>query len=378
MITRSPGASGPRVGAIGLGCMGMSDLYGPADEAESIATIHAALDAGVTLLDTGDFYGMGHNELLMREALRGRDRDRRRDQRQVRRAARPRRRLVVGDRRPAGRREELPRLHAAPPRHRLRRRLPPGAGRPGRADRGDRRRHRRDGEGRLRPPRRACRRPAPTRCAAPHAVHPIADLQIEYSLISRGIEAEILPTCRELGVGVTAYGVLSRGLLSGHWSKERATADRRLPRHQPALPGREPRPQPGAGRGAARDRRAPRARRSRRSPSPGCSSRGDDIVPLVGARRRDRLAEALGALDVELDRRRPGRIEQAVPAGAAAGDRYDAHADGAPRQRARSDRAQGDRRRAHTASASWKRPRTCCAATGRPRPPSSTSPARSA
>ncbi len=75
MLTRSLGSTGPEVSAIGLGCMGMSDLYGPADEAESIATIHAALDAGVTLLDTGDYYGMGHNELLLREALRGRDRE---------------------------------------------------------------------------------------------------------------------------------------------------------------------------------------------------------------------------------------------------------------------------------------------------------------
>src|SRR6266849_6342625 len=74
MITRSLGSTGPHVSAIGLGCMGMSDLYGPADDAESIATVHAALDAGITLIDTGDFYGMGHNELLLREALSGRDR----------------------------------------------------------------------------------------------------------------------------------------------------------------------------------------------------------------------------------------------------------------------------------------------------------------
>src|SRR5712692_10267990 len=75
MITRSLGSSGPRVSAIGLGCMGLSDLYGPADEAESTATIHAALEAGITLLDTGDFYGMGHNELLLRDALKGDKRD---------------------------------------------------------------------------------------------------------------------------------------------------------------------------------------------------------------------------------------------------------------------------------------------------------------
>src|SRR3954447_14063800 len=75
MDTRRLGRTGPRVSALGLGCMGMSGMYGPADRAESLATIHAALDAGVTLLDTGDFYGMGHNELLIHEALRGRDRD---------------------------------------------------------------------------------------------------------------------------------------------------------------------------------------------------------------------------------------------------------------------------------------------------------------
>ena len=106
MNQRTLGRTGPTVSSLGLGCMGMSDLYGPADEAESIATIHAALDAGVTLLDTGDYYGMGHNELLIRDALRGRDRDAGRDQRQVRRAARPRRR-VARLRRPPGRGEEL-------------------------------------------------------------------------------------------------------------------------------------------------------------------------------------------------------------------------------------------------------------------------------
>jgi aryl-alcohol dehydrogenase-like predicted oxidoreductase len=75
MIARRLGSTGPGVSAIGLGCMGMSDLYGPADEGESIATIHAALDAGITLLDTGDYYGMGHNELLLRDALKGRERE---------------------------------------------------------------------------------------------------------------------------------------------------------------------------------------------------------------------------------------------------------------------------------------------------------------
>jgi aryl-alcohol dehydrogenase-like predicted oxidoreductase len=156
------------------------------------------------------------------------------------------------------------------------------------------------------------------------AVHPIADLQIEYSLISRGIEAEILPTCRELGIGVTAYGVLSRGLLSGHWSKERAgTPDFRS--HLPRFSGEnldrnlslvETLRAVAVAKGATITQLA----------IAWVLARGADIVPLVGARRRERLAEALGALDLNLTADDLAQIEQAVPPGAAAGDRYDAQA----------------------------------------------------
>jgi pyridoxine 4-dehydrogenase len=128
-----------------------------------------------------------------------------------------------------------------------------------------------------------------------HAVHPIVDLQIEYSLISRGIESDILQTCRELGIGITAYGVLSRGLISGHWSKDVARAG--FSSDEPALPGRQSRRQSGAG-GSLRAIAAEFGASPAQVAIAWVARKGNDIVPLVGARRRDRLSEALGALDV--------------------------------------------------------------------------------
>jgi pyridoxine 4-dehydrogenase len=156
-----------------------------------------------------------------------------------------------------------------------------------------------------------------------HATHPVADLQIEYSLVSRGIEDEILPTCRELGIGITAYGVLSRGLISGHWSPERPLAPGDFRGGMPRF------------RGENLDRNLALVEQLREvAEEKGATvaqlavawvlSRGEDIVPLVGARRRDRLQEALGALHVELTRDDLAAIERAVPQEAVAGDRYDA------------------------------------------------------
>jgi aryl-alcohol dehydrogenase-like predicted oxidoreductase len=156
-----------------------------------------------------------------------------------------------------------------------------------------------------------------------HATRPVSDLQIEYSLISRGIEQQVLPVCRELAIGVTAYGVLSRGLLSGHWS-----ADRELP----VTDFRAHAPRFSAGnvernlalvdalRAIADGKDATVAQVA----IAWVLARGEDVVPLVGARRRDRLTEALGALDVALDAADLTAIEAAVPAGTVAGDRYDA------------------------------------------------------
>jgi aryl-alcohol dehydrogenase-like predicted oxidoreductase len=321
VIIRSLGSTGPRVSALGLGCMGMSDFYGPADEAESIATIHAALDAGVTLLDTGDYYGMGHNELLLREALRGRDRDGVALSVKFGLMRAPDGAIVGIDGRPAAVKSSLAytlrrlgtdhvdiyrlgRLDPAVP-------IEDTVGAIADMVEAGYVRHVGLSEAGADTVRRAS------------AIHPVSDLQIEYSLLSRGIEAEILPACRELGIGVTAYGVLSRGLLSGHWSRDRAVADGDFRRTAPRF----------SGENLDRNLALVEALRAI-ADAKGATvaqvaigwalSRGPHVVPLVGARRRDRLAEALGALQVELTADDLAQIERAVPPGAAAGDRYHA------------------------------------------------------
>jgi aryl-alcohol dehydrogenase-like predicted oxidoreductase len=155
-----------------------------------------------------------------------------------------------------------------------------------------------------------------------HATHPISDLQIEYSLISRGIENEILPACRELGIGVTAYGVLSRGLLSGHWSRERATGAADFRSHAPRFQGENLDRNlelVAAIRDIAEEKEATVAQVA----IAWVLSCGEEVVPLVGARTRERLAESLGALDVELSADDLAAIEVAVPPEAVAGERYD-------------------------------------------------------
>jgi aryl-alcohol dehydrogenase-like predicted oxidoreductase len=153
-----------------------------------------------------------------------------------------------------------------------------------------------------------------------HAVHPIADLQIEYSLISRGIEDDILPTCRELGIGITAYGVLSRGLISGHWSKDKS-GGQDFRQMSPRFQGQNLDSNLGLVdrlRAIADDLGASVAQVA----IAWVAAQGRDIVPLVGARRRDRLTEALGALDVKLTAAHLADLAEAFPPGAAAGARY--------------------------------------------------------
>src|SRR5579859_5741938 len=321
MITRSPGSTGPHVSAIGLGCMGMSDLYGPADDHESIATIHAALDAGVTLLDTGDFYGMGHNELLLRDALRSGARSRDSVFIQVKFGGQrdPSGAFIGHDTSPGAVKTSLTytltRLGTdyvdlyQPARLDPRVPIEETVGAVADMIKAGYVRYLGLSEMGAETIRRA------------HAVHPVSALQIEYSLMSRGIEAKILPAVRELGISVTAYGILSRGLLSSSTAR---------------LAGNDPRARFPRFRGENHARNlellaALETIASQRNVTAAqlaiawVASRGDDIIPLIGTKRRDRLAEALHAItDLTLSADELAAIEAAVPAGAVAGDRYDA------------------------------------------------------
>lgn len=323
MQTRKLGHTGPQVSQLGLGLMGMSDLYGPADRAESLATIRAALDAGVTLLDTGDFYGMGHNELLLSEALQAGGRDNVNISVKFGAMRDPAGNWVGYDARPAAVKNfaaySLKRLGVEHIDIYRPARLDPAVpieetvGAIAELVKAGYVRHIGLSEVGSETLRRA------------HAVHPISDLQIEYSMISRGVEDGILQTCRELGIGITAYGVLSRGLISGHWSKQRAgEADFRglaSPRFQ----------------GENLDHNLGLVEKVRviadelgvsvaQVAVAWVAAQGEDIVPLVGARTRARLTEALGANAVRLSADDLARLERAVPADAAAGERYNAHA----------------------------------------------------
>jgi aryl-alcohol dehydrogenase-like predicted oxidoreductase len=320
MIHRKLGAAGPEVSAIGLGCMGMSDLYGPADRNESIATIHGALDAGITLLDTGDIYGMGHNEMLIREALAGSGRDGVIISVKFGALRDPAGNWSGYDSRPLAvknflayslRRLGVDHIDIYRP-SRLDPNVPVEDTIGAIADmvKAGYVRYVGLSEVGAETIRRA------------HAVHPISDLQIEYSLISRGIETEILPVCRELQIGITAYGVLSRGLISGHWSKARE-GERDFRGNSPRFQGANLEANLALVyklRGIAGELGASVAQVA----IAWVAAQGSDIVPLVGARRRDRLAEALGALKVDLSPDDLAALARALPAGAAAGERYPA------------------------------------------------------
>jgi aryl-alcohol dehydrogenase-like predicted oxidoreductase len=313
--TRLLGKNGPTVSAIGLGCMGMSGVYGPADENESIATIHAALDAGINLLDTGDFYGMGHNEMLLGRALKGR-----RDQALLSVKFGPLRTPDGGwsgvDTRPAAVKNFL-----AYSLNRL------GVDyidiyRPARLDpnvpieetvgtiadliKAGYVRHIGLSEVGVETIRRA------------HAVHPIVDLQIEYALISRSPEAKILPALAELGIGVTAYGVLSRGLLSGSKPQDKGDFRAHFPRYRAG--NFEKNQQLIA---ALNDFAASKGVTPSQLAIAWVLAQGESIVPILGARKRSQLEETLAALRVNFTAEELAELESRIPAENVAGTRYD-------------------------------------------------------
>src|SRR5882757_2904248 len=321
ITTHQLGKTGPTVSRVGLGAMSMSGVYGPADDGESTATIHAALDAGINLIDTGDFYGSGHNEMLIGRAIAGLDRESFLLSVKFGGMRGPDGAWGGNDTRPEAMRNFLA--------YSLRRlgtdyldiyrpaRLDPNV--PieetigGIAEMVEKGYVRHIGLSEV--GAETIRRAA--------AVHPIVDLQIEYSLISRGIEADILPTCRELGIGVTAYGILSRGLISDAMRAGATFEAGDFRAHSPRFQGEN----------FEHNRRLVDAL-AEIAQAHGVSvaqlaiawvlTRGDDIVPLIGTRRRDRLADSLGSLDVKLTDDELATIEQAVPADAAAGERYPA------------------------------------------------------
>ncbi len=308
------GQHGPEVFPMALGCMGMSNMYGPADERESVATIHAALEQGVNLLDTGDFYGTGHNELLLGRALAGR---RQQALLSVKFGALrgPDGSWGGVDARPVALKNFLTysltrlgtdyvdiyrpaRLDPAVP-------IEETVGAIAELVKAGYVRH------------IGLSEVGPETLRRAHAVHPIADLQIEYSLLSRGPEAKIFPVLAELGVSLTAYGVLSRGLLSG--SRPRAASDFRA--HLPRFSGE-----------AGEHNRKLVAQLGELAHARGLTpsqlaiawvrSRGPSVVPVMGARTQAQLEEALGALTTNLTTSEVARINELVASSGVAGERY--------------------------------------------------------
>jgi pyridoxine 4-dehydrogenase len=300
--------------------MGMSDFYGTSDPTDGIATIHSALDAGITLIDTGDFYGMGENEMLIREALRSRTREQVFISVKFGALRDPAGGWSGYDCRPAAvknyvtyslRRLNIDCIDIYRPA-----RLDPAV-------------PIEDTVGAISDLIRAgyvkyigLSEVGPSTLRRASAIHPICDLQIEYSLFSRGIENSILPVCRELGIGITAYGVLSRGLISGHWSNARVN-ERDVRSISPRFQGQN-----------LKTNLELVERLRALSPALGgtvaqisiawVAAQGPDIVPLIGARRRDQLTEALGAVAMQLSPEQLRTLSEAVPAEAVAGARYPA------------------------------------------------------
>ncbi len=315
--TRKLGAAGPSVFPIAIGCMGMSGIYGPTDESESLATIHEALDRGITLIDTGDFYGMGHNEMLIGRALKGR-RDKALLSVKFGALRAPNGAWLGYDARPWAVKNflahSLTRLgvdHIDIYRPaRLDRNVPieETVGAIGELIKAGYVRY------------AGLSEVGPETIRRAHSACPICDLQIEYSLISRGPERKILPTLHDLDIGVTAYGVLSRGLLSGSIPAQPGDFRANMPRF--------------SGENLARNLKLVEALKRLSAEKRISASqmavawvlaKGNNIIPVMGARTRAQLAESLAALDVRLTPSEIAQVEASIPESAVGGTRYDEH-----------------------------------------------------
>jgi aryl-alcohol dehydrogenase-like predicted oxidoreductase len=318
MKTRQLGKDGPVVSAMGLGCMGMSEFYGPRDETEALATIHRALDLGVTLLDTADMYGPFTNEQLVGRAIR----ERRKEvflatKFGILRSADPQYRGVSG-------KPEYVRSACEASLRRLgvdvidlyyQHRVDPET--PIEETVGAMARLVKEGMVRY----IGLSEAGPQTIRRAHAVHPVTALQSEYSLWTRDHEDGPLPVCRELGIGFVAYSPLGRGFLTGTITKPEDLGDDDFRRTNPRFQEENFRKNLVLARGVVEMAR-----------EKGCTagqlalawvlSRGDDIVPIFGTKRRAYLEENLGALTVSLGTAELKRLDELAPKGAAAGDRY--------------------------------------------------------
>jgi aryl-alcohol dehydrogenase-like predicted oxidoreductase len=321
MRTLGTGAQALQVPTLGLGCMGMSDFYGGRDEAEAIATIHHALEQGVTFLDTADMYGVGRNEELVGRAIRDRRGEVVLATKFGNRRAPDGAWLGVSGKADYVRQAcdaSLQRLGVDTIDLYYQHRVDPDT--PIEETVGAMSRLIDEGKVRF----LGLSEAAPATIRRAHAVHPITALQTEYSLWSRDPEGELLQTCRELGIGFVAYSPLGRGFLTGQIrSIDDLAADdvrRTHPRFQPEN---------------FQQNLDLVARVREIAQEKGCTpaqlalawllAQGEDIVPIPGTKRRRYLDENLGALSVTLTPEDLRRIDEAAPTGAAAGTRYPAH-----------------------------------------------------
>jgi aryl-alcohol dehydrogenase-like predicted oxidoreductase len=319
MDRRNLGNEGLVVSALGLGCMGMSEFYGTGDEEESIATIHRAIELGVTFLDTADIYGPFTNERLVGKAIAGR-----RDE------------VVLATKFGNERREDGSWVGVNGRPEYVKRACDASLERLGVDTIDLYYQHRVDPEvpieetvgamselveaGKVR--YLGLSEAAPETIRRAHAVHPISALQSEYSLFTRDVEDEVLPTLRDLGVGFVAYSPLGRGFLTGAWNSmedlpEDDTRSGRFPRFS-----EENFRQNLELAGRVREIAAEKGATPGQLALAWLLHQGEDIVPIPGTKRRKYLEENAAAADLELTERELGRIEEAIPRGAAAGERY--------------------------------------------------------